>query len=299
MSRTAKEKRADIWMPLYIADYLADTSHLSTEEHGAYLLLLMNAWTNEGSLPANEERLRRITRMDRAAWEVSWPELKTFFYEEGDQLRHHRLDAEFERAQANVKQRSEAGKASAEKRRLEREAQRKAKELANENSTSVATDVETDDATNDQRNTQRNGRPSPSPTPTTTDTSVSSVVSETRTPARNRDGIPVPENFTPDKTARLKSAELGIDAEFEADRFIAHHQAEGTLLADNAAWQAKFRKWLLDQHQFNADRERVTQSRIAVGQSKQASMAADCAALGVGSQYRETPFLEAAQHALS
>ena len=46
------------WMPLYVADYLANTGRLSAAEHGAYLLLIMQYWT--GRLPDDDTQLARI-----------------------------------------------------------------------------------------------------------------------------------------------------------------------------------------------------------------------------------------------
>ena len=50
------------YIPLFVADYLADTSHLSTLEHGAYLLLIMNYWQRGESLPCGDMQLARIAR---------------------------------------------------------------------------------------------------------------------------------------------------------------------------------------------------------------------------------------------
>lgn len=73
-----QSKKTDIWMPLYIGDYLSATTHLSAEESGAYLHLLMHQWKN-GSLPPESDSLRRIARVDRDAWSNAWSILQAFF----------------------------------------------------------------------------------------------------------------------------------------------------------------------------------------------------------------------------
>jgi hypothetical protein len=55
-------------MPLHIADYLADTGHLTATEHGAYMLLIMHYWQN-GHLPENEKLIARVGRMTPDQWE--------------------------------------------------------------------------------------------------------------------------------------------------------------------------------------------------------------------------------------
>jgi uncharacterized protein YdaU (DUF1376 family) len=96
------------WMPLYVADYLADTGHLSAAEHGAYLLLIMHYWTN-GQLPNEDRRLSRIARMSPAEWEESRETLFDLF---DDGWTHKRIDAELEAA----REISEKAKEKANKR---------------------------------------------------------------------------------------------------------------------------------------------------------------------------------------
>lgn len=82
------------WMPFYFSDYLADTSHLSTVEHGAYLLLIAHYWAHDG-LPADEAIIARITRMTARQWSQSRDRLRSLF---GDMWRHKRIDKEIAKA---------------------------------------------------------------------------------------------------------------------------------------------------------------------------------------------------------
>ena len=81
-------------MPLYVADYLADTGHLSAAEHGAYLLLIMHYWQN-GGLPNEDRRLARICRMSADEWADARETLFDLFE---DGWKHHRIEAELQAA---------------------------------------------------------------------------------------------------------------------------------------------------------------------------------------------------------
>jgi uncharacterized protein YdaU (DUF1376 family) len=109
-----RRKSVDAYMPLWIGDYLADTTHLTTEQHGAYLLLLMAYWRKGGPLPADEPTLARIAKMTTHKWKATRPIMVALFIEENGVWRSKRADAELEKANALKAARSASGKRGAE-----------------------------------------------------------------------------------------------------------------------------------------------------------------------------------------
>jgi uncharacterized protein YdaU (DUF1376 family) len=98
----ASSTRADIWMPLYIGDYLGDTRRL-TEQHGAYLLLIMDYW-RQGPLPNSAEVLAQIAGLTIDAWSNTQAMLLEFFQMGDDgRLHHKRIDRELAKAVENKK----------------------------------------------------------------------------------------------------------------------------------------------------------------------------------------------------
>lgn len=103
------------FMPLYVAEYRADTGHLGTVEHGAYLLLLMAMWRANGKLPADDERLSRLTLLSADEWAKVKPVVLEFFTRRGGVLTHKRVAVELKRYTDRVEQRKRAGKIGAKK----------------------------------------------------------------------------------------------------------------------------------------------------------------------------------------
>ena len=67
-------------LPLFTDAYLADTRHLTTEEHGAYLLLLMCAWRSDGcELEDDDKTLARIAGLSPTRWRRLKPVMAKFF----------------------------------------------------------------------------------------------------------------------------------------------------------------------------------------------------------------------------
>ena len=107
--------KVDIWMPLYVADYLSATSRLTTEQHGAYLLLLMDYWKN-GAPPNNDAVLAQITKLSPDAWSNARTMLQGFFQVSDEHWLHTRVESEMQKANHNKQTNSKRGKAGADAR---------------------------------------------------------------------------------------------------------------------------------------------------------------------------------------
>jgi uncharacterized protein YdaU (DUF1376 family) len=115
MCMSADEK-VDAWMPLWIGAYLADTMTLTTQQHGAYLLLLFAYWRNRGPLADDDEDLASIVKASADEWPRLRAKLERFFVIEAGAWRHKRADDELKKAQdGRAKASDKASKAASAK----------------------------------------------------------------------------------------------------------------------------------------------------------------------------------------
>lgn len=106
------------WMKLYTGDHLRDTHHLTWEEQGVLLLLLITAWNEPGCripddvvwiarrLRANEQDFARVVKSV----------LDEFFTAEDGYLFHKAQRAEYLEALAEYEKKSERGRKAANAR---------------------------------------------------------------------------------------------------------------------------------------------------------------------------------------
>lgn len=83
-------------IPIFPDAYHRDTTHLTTEEHGAYFLLLMAAWgSDDCSLPNDTRRLAALAKMSVQKWQKMAPTVLEFWTIEKGKLTQKRLLKEF------------------------------------------------------------------------------------------------------------------------------------------------------------------------------------------------------------
>ena len=225
--------KTDIWMPLYVADYLADTSRLTTIQHGAYILLIMDYWRN-GSLPDDDSILAQITRMQPDAWSIARASISKFFCIENGHWIHGRIESEILKASVNSQK--------AHDRATKAAAVRWGKENATSNATSNAQEL-----------LDSCPSPSPSPSPTESTTTTADKSKDLSLPAastKQKNGTRLPEDWVLPKAwgdwaMTEKPVWTKDDVRRAADDFRDHWIANANRpTAKKADWLATWRIWV-------------------------------------------------------
>ena len=142
-----------VWMPFYFGDYLSDTMHLTTEQHGAYLLLLMACWKLGGALPNDDEQLATITRLPIERWRKLRPVIQKFWSVTQRTWTQKRLSLELSSALRRKRSATENGAKGGRPRKPD------ANLTLNLNETGTKPDGQAND------NPTESSSPSPSPSP--------------------------------------------------------------------------------------------------------------------------------------
>lgn len=233
------------WMPLYVADYLADTAHLNAAQSGAYLHLIMHYWQT-GNIPDDDAAIARIARMTPAEWRRARPLIQPFF---SDGWKHKRIEFEMSEAARISAAGRKGGEASARSRR--------------NRSNDPATIVErsSDEPPNDPPTKSQALQPQPP-----SQKEESSLRSDARANGLELSG----GEPSPKKPRRAPSVLADDFALNEAlrefanirgypgqicdrlfERFCQHAKSKGLKYAD---WAAAWRTWVLNQVEFDSRR---------------------------------------------
>ena len=99
--------KPDSWMPIYWADLWNDTRHLTAVEQCAYYNLLGSMWMHGASLPNDNDRLQRMSRVTEKEWRTVKDTVIAFFELRDGNLYQKRLGQEYEKASKAYNARSQ------------------------------------------------------------------------------------------------------------------------------------------------------------------------------------------------
>jgi len=239
-------RKPDEWMPLHIGAYHADTTHLTRDQHGAYLLLLMAYWRRGGALPADDARLAAIVKATPAEWRKLKPIMAEFFREREGAWHQKRADEELTRAVSITDARALAGRvggiASAAKRQANAQA-------------------------NVKQSTEQN--PTPIPLPQQEDTSsLRSDVGRASQKRGRRWGSEetIPREWVHEAHEKRKEMNLcWIDLAYEATRFQNYWAAKAGGSAVKIDWRKTWLNWATDKEKTGNGKRTNAHQNFAIG----------------------------------
>lgn len=195
--------------PLWTDAYLADTGHLSTTEHGAYLLLLITMWRAGGKLPNDDKKLARYAKCSASQWDRLKPILMDFFTVDGDDILQGRLSDELDFVRRRSIKQSENARSKS----------RKTKETAKATA---------------KPNVSQTEAPTPTPTP-----------NSKKEPSAPKKGKRIPDDFEPDLDAAVAAGLRPENALLQAAKFKNYWQAESGQKASKLDWNKTWINWYL------------------------------------------------------
>lgn len=223
------------YMKLFWADYHQDTRHLTRDEHGAYFLLLGEAWNRGGFLPDDDALLARWALATPSEWSALKPIVMSFFRPASKgRWRHKRISEELAAYDDVSRKRKAAGKKGGSTSR--------GKHTENQEANAEANDF--------QKPTKPEPEPEPldiSPLPPEGGEQTGFVLGDD--PAiepRRKPKRAIPNGFPDEKAIyeqqlAARAAGADVDASYQAQRF------KGWALANDrkfANWPQAWRNWM-------------------------------------------------------
>lgn len=237
--------RTDTWMPLFIGDYTADTMRLTTLEHGAYLLLLMDYW-RQGPLPDDDHELAAIARVDRKVWDNGiGRSIRRYFQLHDDGLLHQkRADAERGRALEISEKRRTAVSQRADRTAYKPSTIEPTNDLQLNTHARVA--VQSQSQIQKKEPSLRSGQ-----------TRKSSEANGTR----------LPDNWNPGSEGATFAKDLGLHPETTFARFADYWRAQPGSKGRKADWPATWRNWCRKEGDDRGTAPRQPNNREPIGVS--------------------------------
>ncbi|WP_443692634.1 YdaU family protein [Pseudomonas sp.] len=243
------------YMQLYVADYLADTMHLTTEEHGAYLLLIFNYWQTGKPIPVS--RLARITRLSNERWTDVERSLGEFFNERSGEWVHDRIERDLEALHATQAQRIAAGKASAEARK--NAAKPRPKASRNDRSTPVEISFNENSTNKEEKRREDIDQEQTPPLSPLSENPVQPPAAAPEPKPKRKSRLPEPFNVSGDMRKWAADRAPAVHLVNETEKFVNYWRGNGTTKAD---WIATWRNWLL-KAQEDANRRVIAPQRTS------------------------------------